>query len=366
MDKLTKYIIALAVTAAVLFIIWYFSSIVIYILISAVLSVMGRPLMTLLEKLSFKGKTMPTWAAASITLCAIVGLAVLLISLFLPLIIEKLNSLSNYNINHLVSLSSEYITSIETYLSEHFSIDVKMLGDKSLQDSMQEWFSKAVIPTINGIGSLVNGIVDFAIGAFSVTFITFFFLKESSLFNDGVIILFPNRYEENVRRALNSSINLLSRYFIGLLVESTIKLVTVGAAIYMTTGLTFSNSVIIALITAILNVIPYIGPLLGAIIGIIIAITTPEATANMGQIVIHISIILAIFQLIDNIILQPYVYSSSVKAHPLEIFLVILAAGSIAGVMGMLLAIPAYTVLRVFAKEFFNNLRVVQKLTEKI
>ena len=89
MDKLTKYIIALAVTAAVLFIIWYFSSIVIYILISAVLSVMGRPLMTLLEKLSFKGKTMPTWAAASITLCAIVGLAVLLISLFLPLIIEN-------------------------------------------------------------------------------------------------------------------------------------------------------------------------------------------------------------------------------------------------------------------------------------
>ncbi|HNV51901.1 MAG TPA: AI-2E family transporter, partial [Tenuifilaceae bacterium] len=57
---------------------------------------------------------------------------------------------------------------------------------------------------------------------------------------------------------------------------------------------------------------------------------------------------------------------NSVKAHPLEIFIVLLIAGSVAGILGMLLAIPCYTVIRVFAKEFFNNFRVVQKLTEKI
>ena len=54
------------------------------------------------------------------------------------------------------------------------------------------------------------------------------------------------------------------------------------------------------------------------------------------------------------------------KAHPLEIFIVILIAGSLAGIVGMLLAIPSYTVLRVFAKEFFSQFRLVQKLTEKI
>ena len=64
--------------------------------------------------------------------------------------------------------------------------------------------------------------------------------------------------------------------------------------------------------------------------------------------------------------LQPTLYSERVKAHPLEIFLVILIAGSLAGIVGMLLAIPSYTVLRVFAKEFFSQYRLVRQLPEKI
>ena len=71
-------------------------------------------------------------------------------------------------------------------------------------------------------------------------------------------------------------------------------------------------------------------------------------------------------QIIDNILFQPLIYSSSVKAHPLEIFLVILAAASLAGILGMILAIPVYTILRVIAKEFFDNMKIVKKLTENL
>lgn len=366
MNKLTRYIIALVATAAVLFIMWYFGSIVKYILVAAVFSVMGRPLVSFLEKLTVRGRKLPKWVAATITLCAILGIAVLLTVLFTPLIISKLQALASYNFADMVNIFSGYISSFENYMRDRFAVDVNVIGDQPLRDTIQGWIKDAIMPTVSGIGSLLGGVVDFAIGAFSVTFITFFFLKESTLFNNAVIILFPNKYENNVRRALDSSIDLLSRYFIGLLVESAIKLVTVGLAIYLVTDLTFSDAVIIALITAILNVIPYIGPIIGAIIGIVIAITTPEAAGATAQVTVQLTIIFTIFQFIDNIILQPYVYASSVKAHPLEIFLVILAAGSMAGIMGMLLAIPAYTVLRVFAKEFFYNLKVVQKLTENI
>ncbi len=366
MNKLTRYIIALAATAAVLFIVWYFGSIVKYILVAAVLSVIGRPLVSFLEKLRVRGHELPKWVAATITLCVILGVAVSLIVLFTPLVVSKLQALGDYNFADMVNIFSGYINSFESYMKERFAVDVNVIGDKPLRETIQGWIKDAIMPTVSGIGSLLNGVVDFAIGAFSVTFITFFFLKESTLFNNAVVILFPNKYEANVRRALDSSIDLLSRYFIGLLLESAIKLVTVGLAAYLITDLTFGDAVIIALITAILNVIPYIGPIIGALIGILIAITTPEAAGTAAEVTVQLSIILAVFQLIDNIILQPYVYASSVKAHPLEIFLVILAAGSMAGIMGMLLAIPAYTVLRVFAKEFFNNLRVVQKLTENI
>ena len=67
-----------------------------------------------------------------------------------------------------------------------------------------------------------------------------------------------------------------------------------------------------------------------------------------------------------GILFQPLIYSSSVNAHPLEIFLVIMIAGSLAGIPGMIIAIPLYTVIRVFAKEFFNKFKVVKKLTKKI
>ena len=71
-------------------------------------------------------------------------------------------------------------------------------------------------------------------------------------------------------------------------------------------------------------------------------------------------------QVIDNVLFQPLIYSSSVKAHPLEIFLVIMAAGSMAGIMGMILAIPVYTIMRVIAKEFLVNMKLVQKMTKNL
>ena len=77
-------------------------------------------------------------------------------------------------------------------------------------------------------------------------------------------------------------------------------------------------------------------------------------------------VIFLLVQLIDNFIFQPLIYSSSVKAHPLEVFIVILMAASLGGPVGMILAIPFYTFLRVIAKEFFNQIKVVQSITRSI
>lgn len=72
---------------------------------------------------------------------------------------------------------------------------------------------------------------------------------------------------------------------------------------------------------------------------------------------------LIFIKILDDFVLQPTLYSERVQAHPLEIFLVILIAGSMAGIWGMLLAIPSYTVLRVFAREFFSEYGLVKRLT---
>jgi predicted PurR-regulated permease PerM len=71
-------------------------------------------------------------------------------------------------------------------------------------------------------------------------------------------------------------------------------------------------------------------------------------------------------QMTDNFVLQPFIYSNSVKAHPLEIFIIILIAAKLGGITGMIIAIPAYTVIRVVAKEFLNQFKIVQKLTNSM
>ena len=131
----------------------------------------------------------------------------------------------------------------------------------------------------------------------------------------------------------------------------------------------FKYSIGIAFITGIFNVIPYVGPMIGGIIGVVLALTVKYVcAASLGAAVsfpVFVAMLVAIFvvtQMIDNYLFQPFIYSNSIKAHPLEIFLVFLAAGQMGGMLGMLVAIPAYTVARVFALKFLGNFKPVRRL----
>jgi predicted PurR-regulated permease PerM len=126
-----------------------------------------------------------------------------------------------------------------------------------------------------------------------------------------------------------------------------------------------SDALIIGLIMGIFNVIPYAGPLIGAFLSLCIAVISPIDGDMLHTAVVLCATIMSV-KVVDDFIIQPTVYSDRVQAHPLEVFLCILIAGSVAGVWGMLLAIPLYTVLRVFAREFFSEYSLVQKLTSQM
>jgi predicted PurR-regulated permease PerM len=126
---------------------------------------------------------------------------------------------------------------------------------------------------------------------------------------------------------------------------------------------------LIGLIAALFNVIPYLGPIIGGTIGVALGIATHldlEFYSQLLPLIFKMTGVFVTVQLIDNFVFQPLIFSNSVNAHPLEIFIVLLMAGSLAGIAGMILAIPMYTVIRVFAKEFFNKFKVVKKLTKNI
>ncbi|HXC04724.1 MAG TPA: AI-2E family transporter, partial [Bacteroidia bacterium] len=123
------------------------------------------------------------------------------------------------------------------------------------------------------------------------------------------------------------------------------------------------------LFAGLVNVIPYVGVFIAAIFGLFVALSTGLHSDFQNALLPMILKVLAVFissNLIDGMFLQPLIFSNTVKAHPLEIFTIILVSGTLGGVGPMILAVPTYTVVRVVAKQFFSRFRIVQKLTSAL
>ena len=343
---------------------WASKEIIIYLIVAVVLALIGRPVMRILGKPHIKGRYLPESAKAALTLILLIGFGILLIIIFIPVIVQQIQNLENINYNAVAQSLDEPIAYFETVAREY-----KLTNDEM---SVTEYFQSKVSQVLNvgKLSNLVNGIIgftgDFLIALFSIIFITFFFLKDKDLSTNIVLALTPNGYEERVSSVMTSIKTLLSRYFIGVLTEILLVggLISIGLMI-----LGVKYAVVIGFFAGIFNVIPYVGPLIGASMGVALTILGNlqlDFYSQMVPLILKVAVIFMVVQLIDNFVFQPYIYSSSVKAHPLEIFLVILIAGNIAGVGGMILAIPTYTILRVVAKEFLNQFKFVQSITKDI
>jgi predicted PurR-regulated permease PerM len=337
---------------------------VVYILLSGVLSVMGRPLVDLFCMIKIRNWSFPRSLSALLTLMIIWGMIIIFFIIFIPLVTRQINYLSTIDSEKIVQLVDNPINKIEN-IFRAFNKDIT--EDLSIKDYIANKISGILNINMlqNFIGSLAGILGNLIIAVFSITFITFFFLKDQHLFFESIVMWVPDKYVDNVTRALYSIKRLLTRYFIGIVIQSTciMILITIGMTIV---GIDVQQALVMGLILGILNVIPYVGPWLGLFIAIIMGVAShmnQDFTTVVLPLIYYMFIVEAITHTIDNIIFQPVIFSNSVKAHPLEIFVVVLAAGYAAGIPGMILGIPAYTVMRVFAKEFFYNFKAVQKIT---
>jgi predicted PurR-regulated permease PerM len=346
---------------------WYFKSIVAYVLIAGVLSLIGQPLVDLICKVKIKKFQVPRVLSAAITLVILWTVLIMFFRIFIPLITEQAHELSQIESSSIVESLEEPISSIEKFVS-----GTNLPGQETF--SIQDYISDKLVNVFNVslitdfFGAITSTLGDLFIALFSITFISFFFLKEEGLFSLIIMTVTPTKHEERMKHFLKSVKKLLVRYFIGIMFEVILVMLFVSIGLTIV-GLNFSTALVIGLFAGMINVIPYVGPIIGAMFGIIIGIASNiqlELYLELLPLVGYIAIVFLVVQVIDNIFFQPLIYSSSVNAHPLEIFLVISIAGSMAGITGMIVAIPVYTILRVFGKEFFNKFKVVQKLTEKI
>ncbi len=359
-NLITKGIIkAIAIIVGVfllLFFLYKIQSVLVYIAIAAVLSLIGRPIVRFLKsKLKFKNTI-----AVVVTMLALVGLFVGLVRMFIPLIVEQGHNLSLLNIEELQGNIEDLYHQVSKYFALN-NIDV----EQSLKDSnLLSKLDYSIIP--NFLNSVVSGFGSFSIGLFSVLFITFFLLKDSQLLEHGIMVLVPDTKETRMERSFNKIKDLLSRYFIGLIFQILILFI-----IYTIVLLIFGikNAIVIAFLCALLNLIPYIGPLIGGVLMLILTMTS-NLDASFSEVIlpktIYVMIGFIIGQLVDNFFSQPFIFSKSVKSHPLEIFLVIIIAGLLFGVIGMIVAIPTYTASKVVMKEFLSENKIVKQLTKNL
>jgi predicted PurR-regulated permease PerM len=354
MNPTFKYILIGLGTILFIATLWYFKSIVAYILISAVLALLGKPVVDMMGRLRYKNLAIPIAIRALLTLIIIWGIFLIFFSSVIPLVVRELDNLTTLNPDKIIASIQQPVKNFENI------IDKYQLNGKE-KFSFENFITQKVVSIFNAsfisnfFNSLASIIGNVFIAAFSITFITFFFLRDQNLFNELVLTIVPDQYEESFKRAMSSTRHLLVRYFVGIIgqLSGIFILVTIGLTII---GIDLGDSLLIGLIAASVNIIPYIGPLIGSIVGIIIGMASNinlDFYTELIPLVLLIILVFIIVHLIDNFIFQPFIFSNRVFAHPLEIFLVILVAGSLAGVLGMILAIPSY-------------FKVVKKLTKNI
>jgi predicted PurR-regulated permease PerM len=283
-----------------------------------------------------------------------------LIMMFIPLIIAQGESLSLLNTKEIEKDIMQLINQIVVFLENH-NIDAdKMLKESNFASSI----NFDIIP--NFFNSLINTISSFGIGLASVLFITFFFLKDRNLFVVSVKKLMPDAQEDKILHSFDKINHLLSRYFIGLLLQLFIVFI-----LYLIVLLIFGieNAVLIAFLCAVLNIVPYVGPLIASVLAAVLTMISNLGSNFQSEVLpltIYVMIGFWIVQIIDNNISQPFIFSQSVSSHPLEIFLVILIAGFLFGILGMIIAVPLHTCLKVFGKEFWPENKIIKLLTKNI
>lgn len=215
-------------------------------------------------------------------------------------------------------------------------------GLVQLESLIEKWTTK----TVADIGDSINGFLRISTIVMMVPFIVFYMLKDYEGFHERVMRIFPKKRRRKLDQ-LFREINIgLGNYVSGQLLVSLIVglLVTIG---YLLIG--FPYPLLFGTVSMIFNIVPYIGPFLGAVPAMVIGITVSWKMALLT------GLVNMIVQTVEGNFISPFVVGRSTQLHPLSIIIAVLVGGEIAGIAGMILAVPILVMMKVIV------VRVVQQ-----
>jgi predicted PurR-regulated permease PerM len=360
-----KILFRLFIVAVSLALAWFLSSLVIYIIIAALIALVMQPLVDVIGRLKLGRFQLPLILDVALAMIMVYGLLGVLLALLIPVFLDQATALTNLEPSKIEASLQEPMQQLARRL-HHLGIKIQP------QVALRAYFDKELVYLFNidQITDSISTIVGFTssalIGFFAVSFITFNFLREPDLIKQVIIVFTPRANAKQVLNVLSQCGFLLRRYFLGLLIQFTLVslLLTMGLSL-----ISLPNAFLVGFLSGVFNLIPYLGPVLGIGFALLMGLTSnlqADFTTHTLPLLGNILIVYGCVNAFDAFLNVPLIYSRTVRAHPLEIFLVILMSSKIAGIPGMILAIPTYTVIRVILRQFFNQYEAVRRLTRNL
>lgn len=342
-DRVFRWITVLSVISFAGVILYLYSNLVAYAAIAMILSYLLEPLVNKMQRVG-----MPRVAGITITLAILILLLAWISTTFLPILAHQTSLLA-------AQLTMENIQQITSRIERSIVETVTILPEGFLQENVTR-ISEGLLDT-GRIPQLMSGLIglftNLFYAALVIPFATFFFLKDGHTIRRDLLRLVPNRYFETTLTLIDKVERQLGRYFRSVVVQCS--LVGLFAWLFLSmAGL--ANATSVGITIGVANTIPYFGPLLGYILSIIISIIE---TGDFSLILPCMLAVLAV-QLMDNVLFQPLIFSRSANMHPVAILFIIIIGAQTAGVVGMLVAIPIATVIKITITQILWSFRNYQ------
>ncbi|QGQ48578.1 AI-2E family transporter [Metabacillus sediminilitoris] len=324
-----------------------FKTVLLPIIMAAVFYYLLNPIVNYLEKLKVK-------RVYSILLLyiLIIGLISILIVSVIPFLREQVMSL--------VQKFPQYARDVEALIEQIVGSKFVYEAQKTLNidvadlaNNISTQVTKLVNNTWTGIGTFVGVVKDFLLALIILPFILFYLLKDGMKLPSYILKFLPiplRSQSFEVMKEINSSISL---YIRGQIIVSFCIgiLMFIG---FLIIGLEYAS--LLALIAAFTSVVPYLGPAIAITPALIIAIVTSPIM------LLKLIIVWTVVQLIEGKFISPQIMGRNLHIHPITIIFVILTAGNLFGVKGVILAVPGYAILKVIATHLFEWVKTRSEL----
>ncbi|MCH8567089.1 MAG: AI-2E family transporter [Balneolales bacterium] len=337
LPRLVGYTIVAFITA---FVFWRFSALFGYLVVSLVLSYILDPIVSRMQS-NGMNRTLATF----LVIISVILLLIWASTTIIPNIGNQIGRLAQQfnveTINFIARTIEEYTLQLVPYLPQGY-----------LTNNVDSFFNRFfdLQNVQNVVGNLLGIFTNLFTAALILPFSTFFFLKDGSVLRRKVLQFVPNKYFETTINIITKIEIRLGTHFRAIALQST--LVAFFSWVFLSmAGL--NNALSVGVAIGIANTIPYFGPILGYLLSIIIAIIE---TGDFS-LVINCIIAVMIVQIMDNVLFQPAIFSKAADIHPLMVLFIILIGAELAGLLGMLIAIPTATILRVIITEITWSLK---------